>query len=99
MLACRISSSERPTSRRRSTSPASTVSGESVRVRAYRASARRNAAGMGDLRGEYGYRGLPYTVVLGTDHRVVRSLYGFGTSIEPLRNAVEEVLPNPVNQP
>jgi thiol-disulfide isomerase/thioredoxin len=58
-----------------------------------------NAAGMGDLRGEYGYRGLPYTVILDTEHRVVRSLYGFGTSIEPLRNAVEEVLSNPSIHP
>jgi thiol-disulfide isomerase/thioredoxin len=58
-----------------------------------------NAAGRGELRAQYGYRGLPYTLVLDTEHRVVRSLYGFGTSIEPLRDAVMEALSAPSAHP
>lgn len=58
-----------------------------------------NAAGFGDLRARYRYRGLPYTVVLNADHQVVRSAYGFGTSIEPLRKAVLEALSEPSSHP
>jgi thiol-disulfide isomerase/thioredoxin len=50
------------------------------------------AEGRGRLRDTYGYRGLPYTVVLGRDGRVVQALYGFGTSIEPIEEAVERAL-------
>ncbi len=46
----------------------------------------------GDLRHRYGYRGLPYTVILDRDHRVVQSLYGFGSSVEPIRQVVLEEL-------
>jgi len=58
-----------------------------------------NAAGHGELRARYGYRGLPYTLVLDAEHRVVRTLYGFGTSIEPLRDAVMEALSAPSGHP
>ena len=51
-----------------------------------------NAAGEGQLRARYGYRGLPYTLILDREHRVARTLYGFGTSIDPIRDAVEEAL-------
>jgi thiol-disulfide isomerase/thioredoxin len=45
--------------------------------------------GGGSLRARYNYRGLPYTVVLDRDLRVVRGFYGFGSSIDPIRRAVE----------
>lgn len=51
-----------------------------------------NAAGRGELRSEYGYRGLPYTVILDREHRVAQVFYGFGSSIEPIRNAVLDEL-------
>ena len=47
-----------------------------------------NAAGEGRLRDRYGYRGLPYTVVLDRELRVVKVFYGFGRSIDPIRDAV-----------
>lgn len=50
------------------------------------------AAGGEELRRRYGYRGLPYTVVLDREHRVAHEIYGFGDSIDPIRQAVEEVL-------
>ena len=46
-----------------------------------------NAAGEGRLRERYGYRGLPYTVVLDREGRRLRSFYGFGASIDPIRRA------------
>jgi len=46
------------------------------------------AEGLGRLRERYGYRGLPYTVVLDREGRIVRLFYGFGESIEPIREAV-----------
>jgi cytochrome c biogenesis protein CcmG, thiol:disulfide interchange protein DsbE len=49
-----------------------------------------NAAGRGALRSEYGYRGLPYTLILDRELRVARRFYGFGTSLDPIRNAVLE---------
>jgi thiol-disulfide isomerase/thioredoxin len=49
-----------------------------------------NGVGRGRLRSVYGYRGLPYTVILDRNHRVVRTIYGFGTSVEPIREAVRE---------
>lgn len=51
-----------------------------------------NAQGEGELRNRYGYRGLPYTLILDREHRIVQALYGFGTSIDPIRDAVEEAL-------
>jgi hypothetical protein len=42
------------------------------------------------LRREYGYAGLPYTLVLDRQQRVVKALYGFGGSIAPVRDAVLE---------
>ncbi|MDT8368864.1 MAG: TlpA disulfide reductase family protein [Longimicrobiales bacterium] len=52
----------------------------------------RNGRGNGQLRSIYNYRGLPYTVVLDTEGRLVRSFYGFGDSIDPIRAAVEAEL-------
>lgn len=46
------------------------------------------AAGRGVLRGVYGYRGLPYTVVLDRQGRVARTFYGFGDDIDPIAAAV-----------
>jgi len=48
--------------------------------------------GRGELRNRYNYRGLPYTVILDREGRVVRSFYGFGTSIDPIRTTVESEL-------
>jgi len=45
------------------------------------------AEGRGRLRAIYGYRGLPYTVVLDREGRLVKALYGFGESIDPIRQA------------
>ncbi|MBI4408822.1 MAG: redoxin domain-containing protein, partial [Gemmatimonadetes bacterium] len=47
-----------------------------------------NAEGRGRLKERYRYRGLPYTVVLDRELRVVKAIYGFGGSIEPIRAAV-----------
>lgn len=49
-----------------------------------------NALGEGALRRTYGYRGLPYTLVLDRNLRVAHSFYGFGSSLEPVRRAVLE---------
>jgi cytochrome c biogenesis protein CcmG/thiol:disulfide interchange protein DsbE len=51
-----------------------------------------SGVGGGRLRREYNYRGLPYTIVLDRDLRVVKSFYGFGTSIDPIIEAVQEEL-------
>lgn len=51
-----------------------------------------NGTGGGRLRTSYGYRGLPYTVVLDREHRIARSFYGFGSSLDPIREAVLEEL-------
>ena len=48
--------------------------------------------GGGHLRRRYNYRGLPYTVVLDRDLRIVRSFYGFGSSIDPIKDVVESEL-------
>jgi thiol-disulfide isomerase/thioredoxin len=48
--------------------------------------------GGGRLRRSYNYRGLPYTVVLDRDLRVIRGFYGFGSSIDPIKEAVEREL-------
>ncbi len=50
------------------------------------------AEGRGTLKERIGYRGLPYTVVLDREHRVVRAIHGFGDSIEPIRAALEDAL-------
>jgi thiol-disulfide isomerase/thioredoxin len=47
-----------------------------------------NAAGAGTLRQSYEYRGLPYTVILDRRHRVIRSFYGFGGSLDAVREVV-----------
>ncbi len=55
-----------------------------------------NAEGRGELRSRYGYRGLPYTVVLDREHRVVETIYGFGSSLAPIESALDEALaPSP----
>ena len=51
-----------------------------------------NAEGGGKLRNRYNYRGLPYTVVLDRDLAEIARVYGFGTTIDPIRNAVEQEL-------
>ncbi len=51
-----------------------------------------HAQGGGRLRSRYNYRGLPYTVVLDRDLRVIRGFYGFGSSIDPIKQAVEREL-------
>ena len=48
--------------------------------------------GRGRLRNRYNYRGLPYTVVLDRDLRVIRGFYGFGSSIDPIEKTVEREL-------
>ena len=50
------------------------------------------AAGRGRLRGEYGYRGLPYTVVLDRQGRIANTLYRFGGSIDAVASAVRAEL-------
>lgn len=50
------------------------------------------AAGQGRLKAEYGYRGLPYTVVLDEEGRLLKTLYGFGASIAPIENATLEAI-------
>lgn len=50
------------------------------------------AAGGGDLRTRFGYRGLPYTVVLDREHRVVDEISGYGGTIEPILEAIETAL-------
>ena len=47
-----------------------------------------SAAGEGRLRDRYDYRGLPYTIVLDRELRIVKSFYGFGRSIDPIRDVV-----------
>lgn len=47
-----------------------------------------SAQGGGELRSRYGYRGLPYTVVLDRELRAVRTIYGFGGDVEPIRRAI-----------
>lgn len=44
--------------------------------------------GRGRLRARYGYRGLPYTVILDRELRIAKAIYGFGTSIRPVQEAV-----------
>lgn len=51
-----------------------------------------SGTGGGRLRSRYKYRGLPYTIVLDRDLRVVRSFYGFGSSIDPIKEAVLQEL-------
>ena len=50
------------------------------------------AAGGGQLRDTYGYRGLPYTVVLDRLGRVAGTFYGFGDDIAPIEATVQRVL-------
>jgi thiol-disulfide isomerase/thioredoxin len=47
-----------------------------------------NAAGEGRLIEKYNYAGLPYTVILNREHRVIKTLSGFGDSIDTLRGIV-----------
>jgi cytochrome c biogenesis protein CcmG/thiol:disulfide interchange protein DsbE len=47
-----------------------------------------NAAGEGRLVDKYDYLGLPYTVVLDRELRVVKAFFGFGESIDPIRDLV-----------
>jgi thiol-disulfide isomerase/thioredoxin len=58
-----------------------------------------NAQGGGKLKERYGYRGLPYTVILDRELREVGRVYGFGTSVDPIREAVEAELGRPLAQP
>ena len=51
-----------------------------------------SGTGEGRLRRQYNYRGLPYTIVLDRDLRVVKSFYGFGSSIDPIIQAVRQEL-------
>ena len=51
-----------------------------------------SGTGGGRLRSRYNYRGLPYTIVLDRDLRVVKSFYGFGSSIDPIIEAVLQEL-------
>lgn len=51
-----------------------------------------SGAGGGRLRRQYSYRGLPYTIVLDRDLRVVKSFYGFGSTIDPIIEAVRREL-------
>jgi thiol-disulfide isomerase/thioredoxin len=48
-----------------------------------------NAAGRGRLRDKYRYRGLPYTVVLDRDLRIIRTIHGFGGDIAPVLSALK----------
>jgi thiol-disulfide isomerase/thioredoxin len=50
------------------------------------------AEGGGRLRAALGYRGLPYTVVLDRQHRIVTTIHGFGNSIELVRQAIDVAL-------
>ncbi|MGH7531470.1 MAG: TlpA family protein disulfide reductase, partial [Gemmatimonadales bacterium] len=47
-----------------------------------------SAEGRGGLRTRYGYRGLPYTLVLDRDLQVARVFYGFGESVAAVRDAI-----------
>jgi thiol-disulfide isomerase/thioredoxin len=58
-----------------------------------------NARGGGKLKERYGYRGLPYTVILDRELREVGRVYGFGTSVDPIREAVEAELGRPGPDP
>lgn len=49
-------------------------------------------AGGGRQREAIGYRGLPYTVVLDAEHRVVSAIHGFGDNIESIRDALETAM-------
>ena len=51
-----------------------------------------SGTGGGRLRNRYNYRGLPYTIVLDRDLRMVKSFYGFGSSIDPIKEAVLQEL-------
>jgi len=51
-----------------------------------------NAEGGGRLRDRYNYRGLPYTVVLDRNLAEVSRVYGFGSTIDPIRDVVEQEL-------
>jgi len=51
-----------------------------------------SAEGRGDQQSRYHYRGLPYTVVLDRDGRVVRTFYGFGSTLDPVEEAVRSEL-------
>ena len=51
-----------------------------------------SGTGGGRLRSRYNYRGLPYTIVLDRDLRTVKSFYGFGSSIDPIKEAVLQEL-------
>ncbi|MDT8341352.1 MAG: TlpA disulfide reductase family protein [Longimicrobiales bacterium] len=48
----------------------------------------RSAQGGGDQQRRYQYRGLPYTVVLDPQGRVVRTFYGFGSTLAPVEEVV-----------
>jgi hypothetical protein len=47
-----------------------------------------SAEGRGRLKERYHYHGLPYTVVLDRDLRVIRTIHGFGGDIDAVRAAV-----------
>ncbi len=49
-------------------------------------------AGRGRQRARYHYRGLPYTVIVDREGRVIRTLYGFGSSIAPIETVVHREL-------
>ncbi|MBI4541076.1 MAG: redoxin domain-containing protein [Gemmatimonadetes bacterium] len=51
--------------------------------------------GQGHLKARYGYRGLPYTVILDRNLRLIRAIYGFGTTIAPIHEVVERELSSP----
>lgn len=56
------------------------------------------AAGGGDLRTRFGYRGLPYTAVLDREHRVVDEISGYGGTIEPILEAIATALTSHVEE-
>ena len=51
-----------------------------------------SGTGGGRLRSRYNYRGLPYMIVLDRDLRMVKSFYGFGSSIDPIKEVVLQEL-------
>lgn len=51
--------------------------------------------GGGRQREVYRYRGLPYTVLLDREGRIVKTFYGFGSTLKPIVDAVTEELARP----
>lgn len=49
-----------------------------------------NLKGGGRQQRVYRYRGLPYTVVLGPNGGIVRTFYGFGNTVQPIEDALQD---------